>query len=68
MTNWDNIRLIKSSYFESRLEKRNISMDAIIELFKNPKLIFRRRSFPKRRYLIIGDAYGNIYEIVLEHK
>lgn len=65
---WDNIQLIKTSHFEKRMVKRNISMNSVIELFKNPKLIYRKKLFPKLRYLIIGDAFGNILEIVLEHK
>ena len=43
-------------------------MKIVIELFNNPKLVYKRKSFPKIRYLIIGDGFGNIYEIVLEHK
>lgn len=68
MVDWDNIKLIKTHHFEERLVKRNITMDAVVELFENPKLIFRRNNYPNRRYLIIGDAYGNIYELILEHK
>ena len=65
---WSSIELINTPHFKERMEKRNITMKEIIQLFKRPKLIYRRKSFPNIRYLVIGDAFGKILEIVLEHK
>ena len=68
MVDWDHLKLIKTDHFLERITKRNISLNEITHMFNQPKLIFRRKSFPEMRYLIIGEADGRILEIILEHK